>query len=372
MRSTRRQFFLGITAGAGIAALSACGGLLPTPTQPGSSTAPASSAAPASTSGAATRVSSSTTAGGALRQVRAGYIPIIIHSPIFVAMEKGYFKEQGIETVLTSFTGGTDILAQTASGNLDVGLTGLGSSTLNAFQRGLDIKIVSALHSESPPMATPLVVARKKFEDGTYKTVSALKGKRVAINAKGTGTEYWLYSALKKHGVSMKEIELVALPYDQVAAALTSGTLDGSMLSEPIATLAEDQQLITRIADDFLTNAQGTIIVYNSKWGRDNSSIADRWLAGWLRGARDLNNGGYAKDENARIVEKYTKTPADVIKRSHPPLHDPNGKLNLTDMQAQQEYFLSSGSLTYTSPLDLNTLIDTGYADRAIGIVGKA
>jgi hypothetical protein len=40
-------------------------------------------------------------------------------------------------------------------------------------------------------------------------------------------------------------------------------------------------------------------------------------------------------------------------------------------MRAQQEYFLTSGSLTYNSPLDLNNLIDTGFAERAVGIIGK-
>lgn len=376
MSLTRRHFLRGLSVSAGAALLAACGGTATVTTAPASTLPSAApSVAPSASAGGTARATTTTAGGaapgGALRQVRVGYVPVLVYSPIFIAIDKGYFREQGIETVATPFTGGSDILAQTSSGNLEVGLSGLGASALNAFQRGLDLRIVSSQHTESPPLATPLVVAKKKFDDGTYKTVAALKGKKVAINAKGTGTEYWLQAALAKNGLTMKDIELTALAFDQVAAALNGGSLDAGMLGEPLATLAESQGLITRLADDFLTNAQGTVIFYNLKWGRDNAALADRWLAAWLRGARDLDNGGYAKDENAAIIEKYTKTPAATVKAAKPPRHEPNGTLNLADMRAQQEYFLTSGSLTYSSELDLNGLIDTGFAERAVAIIGK-
>lgn len=387
MALTRRHFLLGLSVGTGSILLAACGGT-PTATPAPATSAPTSAptTAGASTAAGAPTASVSRTASpaisspiasgspaasGPLKQVRVGYVPVLVYSPIFIAMEKGYFRDQGIETVATPFTGGSDILAQTSSGNLEVGLSGLGASALNAFQRGLDLRIVSSQHTESPPLATPLVVARKKYDDGTYKKVADLKGKKVAINAKGTGTEYWLQAALAKNGLTMKDVDLTALAFDQVAAALNGGSLDGAMLGEPLVTLAEAQGLVYRLADDFLTNAQGTVIFYNLKWGRDNAALADRWLAAWLKGARDLDNGGYAKDENAAIIEKFTKTPAATVKAAKPPRHEPNGALNLADMKAQQEYFLTSGSLTYNTALDLNNLIDTGFADRAVAIIGK-
>jgi NitT/TauT family transport system substrate-binding protein len=326
-------------------------------------------AAPAA--GGATRTAAAV-GGGATAQVRVGYVPVLVYSPLFIAIEKGYFAAQGITAVATPFTGGADILAQNASGNLEVGLGGLGAAALNAFARGLDLRIVSSQHTESPPLATPLVVAKARFDDGTFKTVAALKGKRVAINAKGTGTEYWLYAALNKAGLKMSDIQLSALAFDQVAAALTGGALDAAMLGEPLVTLAEQQGLVYRLADDFLTNAQGTVIYYNRQWGAANADLAARWLAAWLRGARDLGNGGYARDENAAIIEKYTKPPAAVVKVAKPPIHNPNGALNLADMAAQQTYFLSSGALTYQSPLDLNAFIDPSYAAAAVAIIGKA
>ncbi len=391
MAFTRRRFLIGMSAGAATLLLAACGGTptaTPAPTARPSAAASAassgaapSSAAPSTASsaaatGAATPTAASVAAtpvtnSGPLKTVRAGFVPVTNWGPLFIAIEKGYFREQGIETVATQFTNGTDIITQTVAGQLDVGPSGLGASTLNILKRGADLRAVASQHSESQPMATPLVVGKKKYDDGTYKKVADLKGKKVAINGKGVATEYWLYSALKKNGLTMKDIDLQVVSFDQVAAALDSGALDGSMLSEPWPTLAEQKNLIQRLADDFLTNAQGTAVFFNLKWAKE-SGVAEKWLAAWLKGARDLTPQGYTRDDNAAILEKYTKTPKDVIKATKAPIHNPNGTLNLDDMKAQQEYFLSSGSLTYTDLIDLNTIVDNSYVEGALKIIGKA
>ena len=379
MTLTRRQLLVGMSAGAATLLLAACGGT-PTATMapsarpsaaPSAAASGAALATGAATPSAASVAATSVANSGPLKTVRAGFVPVTNWGPLFIAIEKGYFREQGIETVATQFTSGTDIITQTAAGQLDVGPSGLGASTLNIIKRGADLRAVASQHSESQPMATPLVVAKKKYDDGTYKKVTDLKGKKVAINGKGVATEYWLYSALKKNGLTMKDVDLQVVSFDQVAAALDSGALDGAMLSEPWPTLAEQKNLIQRIADDFLTNAQGTAVFFNLKWARE-SGVAERWLAAWLKGARDLTPQGYARDDNAAILEKYTKTPKDIIKATKPPLHNPNGTLNLDDMKAQQEYFLGSGALTYTEPIDLSTIVDNSFVEGALKIIGKA
>jgi NitT/TauT family transport system substrate-binding protein len=320
---------------------------------------------------AATAAATASANTGSLAKVRVGYVPVLIYGPLFVAIEKGYFREAGIESVLTPLVGGADIISQTVAGNFEVGLGGMGAAALNAAKRNLDFRIVASHHAESPPLSTPLVVAKKKKDDGTYKTVADLKGKKVAVNARGSATEYWLNAALTKAGLTLKDIELVALPFDQVAAALEGGALDGALLGEPLVTLAEQKGLVARLSDDYLVNAQGTVIFYNLRWMQAEPALAEQWLTAWLRGARDLQGDGYSQEANAAIIEKYTKVPKDVVKVAKPPRHDPNGRLNLEDMRAQQEFFLKTGSLTYTDLIDLTTIIDTSFADRAVTRLGR-
>jgi NitT/TauT family transport system substrate-binding protein len=363
-----RRHLLIATAGL----LAACGSpavaptSVPTVAQP---TKPAVAAPPAVTAAA---TPAPTSPAPATATVRVGYVPVLIYGPLFIAIEKGYFREAGIESVLTPLVGGSDIITQTVAGNFEVGLGGMGAAALNAAKRNLDFRIVASHHSESPRLATPLVVAKRKKDDGTFKSAADLKGKKVAVNARGSASEYWLNAALGKAGLTIKDVELQYLPFDQVAAALDSGALDGSLLGEPLATLAEQKGLIARLSDDFLTDAQGTVIFYNLKWARAEPQVGERWLTAWLRGARDLQGDGYRQEANAAIIEKFTKVPKEVVAAASSPRHNPNGRLNLADMQAQQEFFLKTGSLTFTDLIDLTTIIDTSFADKAVGRLGEA
>ena len=64
--------------------------------------------------------------------------------------------------------GRTDVITQTATGNFDVGLGGLGVATFNALAKNIGITVVAPLHSETPPVTTPLVVSKKAYDSGQF------------------------------------------------------------------------------------------------------------------------------------------------------------------------------------------------------------
>ena len=61
-----------------------------------------------------------------------GYVPILIYAPFYIAKEKGYFQEAGLDATLEPLAGGADMLIQTAAGNFDVGAGGIGAAVFNA------------------------------------------------------------------------------------------------------------------------------------------------------------------------------------------------------------------------------------------------
>lgn len=67
-----------------------------------------------------------------LKDVTAGYIPILIDAPFFVGIEKGYFAKEGPNLKLERLAGGADMLVQTAAGNFDIGSGGIGAAVFNA------------------------------------------------------------------------------------------------------------------------------------------------------------------------------------------------------------------------------------------------
>ena len=168
-------------------------------------------------------------ADGELQSVSMGYIPVMNFAPVFVAKELGYFAEQGLDVELRAFAGGSEMIAQIATNDLNAGIGGAGPGLFNAVNGGLPVKIIAPGHSEGNPVATPLVVARSKCESGEIRSVADLDGKRVSINAPGA-TEYWLSQALAQGGLTIDDIDLQTLAFPDAVIALETGAVDAAIL----------------------------------------------------------------------------------------------------------------------------------------------
>jgi NitT/TauT family transport system substrate-binding protein len=305
------------------------------------------------------------TAPAELRTVRLGYIAVMIFAPIYVGIERGYFAEEGLKLELTPLQGGSDSVVQLAAGNFDVAVGGAGAGLFNAANSGIEFKIVAPMHSEKPPLTTPLVISAKRKDE--LKTVADLKGKKVAINATGAATEYWLSEALKKNGMTFDDIQLTSLAFRDVPAALESGSLDASMLGEPLVTTNVDQGIVSILANDFINGFTATYLYMGAPFMQDNPEAAQGFMRAYLKACRDLQ-GDYLKDdpEIATIVEKYTQVPADVVARAAAPQYNADGVVPMADLETLQEFFIARGELQYTEPLDLSGFVDVSVAEQAV------
>ncbi len=308
---------------------------------------------------------------GDLTVVRVGYIPVTIYAPLYVADAKGYFAEEGIDVELMPVQGGSDNVVQLGAGNFDVAGGGISAGMWNAADRGIEFEIALPLHAERPPLTTPLVVSKTRFDNGEITSVADLAGKKVAVNATGAATEYWLQKALEQGGLSLDDVELTSVGFREVAAALENGSLDAGMLGEPLATLAEDQGLIHRLTDDFLSDFTVTVIYYNTEWATANPELADGFAKAFLRGARDLVGDAWYDEANLAIIEEYTGVPADVVGRASRSYHNPNGVVPAEDLMILQQFFLDRGTLNYSELIDVEQYINSSYAERAVEALGE-
>jgi len=305
-----------------------------------------------------------------LTKVRVVHVPVLIFAPLYVAIERGYFAQQGIDVELIGTPGGASSFVVLASGRAEVVIGGLGASLFNAAARGLDFKVVGPVHMERPPVSTPLVVSKKAYESGEIRSVANLRGKKVSVNVLGSATEFWLHSALLRGGLTIDDVQLVAVNFPEVPAALANGAIAAGLLGEPLATLAEDQGQIVRLSEDFIDGVQVTAVYYSGEFIRQHPKEATGFMVAWLQASRDLYGDGYRRDDIARIVEKYTGVPAAVVKRARPPFHEPNGRMNFNDFTRLQEFFRRRGELTYEKPLEPAVYIDTAFVRRALAVLG--
>jgi NitT/TauT family transport system substrate-binding protein len=302
--------------------------------------------------------------------VRVGHVPVTIYAPLFVAVEKGYFAEEGMRVELLPVEGGTENVIQVSAGNFEVAGGGIGAGMLNAVARGIEFEIVAPLHTERPPLTSPLVVSKARYDSGEITEVADLAGKKISTNSKGAATEYWLWRALQQGGLDFPDVEVLGVGFREVAPALENGSLDAGILGEPLATLAEDQGLITRLSQDFIEGFTSTVIFYNKEWATANPELAAGFVKAYIRGARDLNGDAWYEEENLAIIEKYTGVPADVVARANRSYHDPNGFVPLEDLMTLQTFFAEQDQLSYTDPIDMSQFINSSYAEAAVEELG--
>lgn len=304
-----------------------------------------------------------TPATGTITKVRIGYVPVMIFAPIYVANERGYFKEEGIELDPQPVQGGSDSVVQLAAGNFDAAVGGAGAGLFNAIQRGIKFTIVAPMHSEKPPITSPLVISAKRADE--FKSVKDLKGKKVSINATGAATEYWLGQAMEKNGMSINDIEVTTVAFGQVPAALESRSIDAAILGEPLATINEDNGTVKVLAEDFIDGFYSTYLYMGEPLLKQKPEVARGFMRAYLRACRDLQ-GNWMSDEIAGYINKYANTPVDVIKRASIPQYDPNGTIPMENLNTLQTYFLGRGVLEYKDPIDVTPFVDRKLAEEVV------
>jgi len=301
--------------------------------------------------------------------VKLGYIPVVIYAPLYVGIERGYFAAEGVDVQLIPVPAGAgDSIIQLQAGNFDAAATGAGATYWNAAHQGGAFRIVAPLHTERPPISSPLVISADRAAE--IKTVADLKGKKIAVNNKGSAIEYWVYSALKKAGLNMNDVTIVNMPFPQMPQALQNRAIDAAVITDPLATQAKEQGLVSFLADDYIDGVTVTYVFFGERLLKDRPQVAEAFIRAYIKAARDLQGDGWLNKDVAAMIEKYTKVPADLVLRMNRPYFDPNATISVENLKDLQTYFLGRGLLEYTDPLDISSLIDTSLVEKALKALG--
>lgn len=304
-------------------------------------------------------------------KVTMGFVPVSIFAPVFIAKEKGYFAEQGLNVDLQPLPGGSDMVALTATGKFDVGIGGAGPAFFNAIAAGLPIKVIAPGHAEGNPVATPLMISKKSCESGAITSVADLKGKKVSVNARGA-TEYWLSQALSTAGLTLDDIDLQTLAFPDAVAALASGAIDAAMVGEPLATAAEQQGVAVRLLSDFpVQNIQPTVIFANNDFLTNHPDAAKGLITAYLKACREMAGNGFSDPADLAIIEQYTGVPAALVAASVRPVYSVDGQIDLNGLKTLQTFFRQRGLLEYDSDLDPATFVDSQFVEAAVQTLGN-
>jgi len=108
-------------------------------------------------------------------KVRVGAYASISDAPLYIALDKGYFKEQGLDVELVQVNSGGTMMSLMTSGELDASGGSPGAGLYNAVRQGIQFKIVADKGSSLPGHGYFAFVVRKDLAD-QIKTVADLRG----------------------------------------------------------------------------------------------------------------------------------------------------------------------------------------------------
>jgi len=225
------------------------------------------------------------------------------HSAAFwVALDKGFFKEEGINiTFLKTFRTGLELVAALTRGDIQVGWACLGP-TIMAYSRGIPIKIVAGAHLHGYA-----IVSRPEIRE-----VSQLNGKVVGCPGKGSPCYLLLEMVIERYNLS--DVRLKKMPPYTMLNALLAGQIDAAAIPEHYATLAESRGLNVLVrSQDVWPNMPGSVLFVRRDLLEKNPELVLKLVKVTKRATEYINSHF---NESAEIVSRHLGITFDQAYRS--------------------------------------------------------
>jgi NitT/TauT family transport system substrate-binding protein len=294
-------------------------------------------------------------------------------APFYVAHERGFFRDEGLDVDLIVLDSGAKVIAPLGTGELDVGSGALSVGFWNALVRGIAFRIVADRgHSEPGSLYQTVFMRKDLIDSGRFKSLADLKGMRMGFAAQGVTSLSLLNEAAKFAGISFEDVIPVYLSFPQQIAALQNKALDGSLLIEPQATIAVNAGYGVRFLDTnaFYPHQQISVIFYSEKFATERRDTAQKFMRAWLRGVRAYNDaiaggkiaGAGADEVVATMAKSFSMNPT-LVREMYAPAVDVTGAVNAAGIQKDLDFFMRRGWVT--GQIKADDVIDTSFARNA-------
>jgi NitT/TauT family transport system substrate-binding protein len=250
-----------------------------------------------------------------LKPLKVGYNNWVGFISFFVAKDKGYFAEEGLDVQPKVFSAPGEGLVPLISGDLDVHLSTVDATILRSAQAPDSLKIVALVDTSAGADAVLGGPSIKKPAD--------LKGKKVAVTL-GECNEVLLQKALQAGGLTEKDVNMVNMDPDAAGTALKAGNVDAAVTWEPWITQLvgagnANAVFTSKEAPNVLTDC----VVISDKVAKTKAAEIKGFLAAMNKATKFVAEH---PDEAAAIAGKALEVPAPDIKNML-------GKVKLYDLK---------------------------------------
>lgn len=363
-----------------LAALLVSAGCQAAPSTPAPTAAPVATAAPAATSAPVAvqpPAAAAALAPAAFTVVRVGTLNATTDAPFYLAQERGYLREEGLDLEATSFDSGQQMVAPLGTDQLDAGGGAVGPGLYNAILRGINMRIVADRAQSVAGTRFNCLMARKSLVDsGALRTMADLRGRTFAEPVPANILTYALERGLNQDGVRLDEVQLVTVPWPEMANAFANGVIDAGFPIEPFVTLSAERGVAEcwRETADLVPGMEIGVLIYGPTFAEQHADAARRFMVAYLRAARDYYRAFFGDGQGrAEIVELMTritpiKDPA-LLGRIAPTWLDPNGDVNTASLRDTQRWYVERGD--QTTEVDLQRAVDPSFVAFALQRLGR-
>lgn len=274
--------------------------------------------------------------------VRIGHLPAAQGLPLYVAVEKGYFEQEGIKVEVIKFDSPNLLLQALASGQIDFGApsTAAGITSIVESQRPGELKIFALAGSSTTSNGT-INEALLVGKNSSMRTIANLKGKRIGI----LPSIQWRTIAehiLAQHNLSAgKDVILVELSSGLQAQALASGQVDALLAIEPVPTVVEERgigrELVRAPVEQYLADPfYGGAGVLRSSFAKEHPQTTEKVLRVFARSIDEIN----ADPQAAKAyLPKYTAIDPQLVNDTPDVLFKMYPDFTAKDTEALQQFF---------------------------------
>jgi len=287
-------------------------------------------------------------------KAKVGVLRLSSSAPVFIARDKGYFRDAGIDVELKFFDAAQPVAVATTSGDVDFGITAFTAGLYNLAGKGT-LKVIGGMSRERAGYPLIGYFASNNAYGGGLKIPKDLAGRRIAVTQIGSSFHYSLGLLADKYGFKLGDIKLLPLQsLSNVVAALKGGTADAALLPVSAARRLMDDggaKLLGWVGDE--TPWQVGAVFASAK------TLSDKPLVTKLLGALERADREYhdvilsaVRDGKApvndatkpllEIVAKYTNLPLEQVVGNCAYV-DPDGRLDVKNVANQIEWLQGQG-----------------------------
>jgi NitT/TauT family transport system substrate-binding protein len=303
--------------------------------------------------------------------VKIADIPNGSNAGVYIALDRGYFQEAGLDVTLETFDVSEKAIPAIATNQVDVGAGGVNAALFSAVARGLPLRIVGGISGNEPGYSSSALMVRKDLIDsGRVRDYADLRGMRFGLTSVAGALGVELHKIQEYGGLTDADLDIKLLSFPDATVALSNGGIEAALLTEPfVVRLVQSGSAVRwKGADEIYPHHQLTVLLYSPEFPQRHPEAAIRFMEAYIRGARDyvttMKGGGDRTPVFQILVDHTPIKDIAVYAAMMPSGVDANAGLNVASLQGDQDLWVSQGHIP--QPADLNTAIDLQYQQAAL------